>query len=50
MKKRITITIEEELFERFRSYCSQNAMKVSSKIEKLIEEFLNSENNESSVK
>lgn len=37
MKKRITITLDEDVFSRFREYCGQNGMKVSSKIEKLIE-------------
>jgi hypothetical protein len=37
LKKRITITLDEDVFSEFREYCSSNAMKVSSKIEKLIE-------------
>ena len=45
LKKRITITVEEETFERFRRYCSENAMKVSSRIEKFIEDFLKEKDN-----
>jgi len=40
LKKRITITLDEDVFSKFREYCNDNAMKVSSKIEKLIENVI----------
>ena len=41
MKKRISITISEDLFDSFRTYCKDNGMKVSSKIEIILKEALN---------
>lgn len=32
-KKRVNFTVEEELFNRFRSYCKKKNIKMSSKIE-----------------
>ena len=40
MKKRISITLSEDLFESFRTYCKDNGMKVSSKIEILLKDAL----------
>lgn len=40
MKQRINITIDENLIKEFQEYCKKRAMKVSSKIELLIEEEL----------
>ena len=36
MKKRINITIDENLIKKFQEYCKKGGMKVSSKIEILI--------------
>ena len=40
MKQRINITIDENLIKKFQEYCKKRAMKVSSKIELLIEKEL----------
>lgn len=37
---RITITLPTELLEKFRKYCEENAMKVSTRIAKLIKKDL----------
>jgi len=44
MKKRINITVEDKLIEKFQDYCKKKAMKVSSKIELLIKEELKNAN------
>ncbi len=40
MKKRIKITIDNKLVKKFQEYCARRGMKVSSKIELLINEEL----------
>ncbi len=36
MKRRIDITLEEILIEKFRKYCKKEGMKISTRIELLI--------------
>lgn len=36
MKKRINITIDEELIKKFQEWCKKRGMKVSTRIELLI--------------
>ena len=40
MKTKLTITIDKELIKRFKEFCDREGYKVSTKIDKLIEEFL----------
>lgn len=39
MKVRLTITIDENILKRFKEVCERYGYKVSTKIEKLVEEF-----------
>jgi len=38
-KKKITMTIDEEIFLKFKKLCNENAMKVSSKVELMMRDF-----------
>mgnify|MGYP001561328479 CR=1 FL=1 len=40
MKTKITITIEKEVLKKFREICDKEGYKISTKIEKLVGEFL----------
>lgn len=40
VKKKISMTIDEEVFENFKSYCKKNGMKISTKVESLMRETL----------
>jgi len=40
MKKRINITIDDNILARFKQVCSDEGFKISTKIEKLIERFM----------
>ena len=40
MKRHVDITIDEEIYEQFKKYCTERAMKVSPKIELLIKGVL----------
>lgn len=37
-KKKITITIDKDIFEQFKSYCKNNGMKISTKVELLMKD------------
>ena len=37
-KKKISMTIEDEVFEAFKNYCAKNGMKISTKVETLMRE------------
>ena len=37
-KKKISMTIEEDVFESFKEYCRRNGMKISTKVETLMRE------------
>jgi hypothetical protein len=39
-KRKITITVDEKLFAAFKHLCGANAMKVSSRVELLMQEWL----------
>lgn len=39
-KKRISLTVDEDTYRVFRSYCYDNGMKVSTKIEQLIKDLM----------
>ena len=39
MKTRLTITIEERILNRFKEICKKEGYKISTKLERLIEEF-----------
>lgn len=38
VKKKISMTIEQEVFEAFKNYCGKNGMKISTKVETLMRE------------
>lgn len=40
----ITITVDSEIFERFKKLCERNDIKVSTKINTLIKEWLENNN------
>ncbi|MFW6026135.1 MAG: ribbon-helix-helix domain-containing protein [Candidatus Woesearchaeota archaeon] len=40
--ERLTITLPEELLKEFREHCKENAINMSGKIAKLIEDYLDS--------
>ncbi len=37
-KKKISMTIDEHVFEEFKGYCERNGMKISSKVELMMRE------------
>jgi antitoxin component of RelBE/YafQ-DinJ toxin-antitoxin module len=37
-KKKITMTIDSDIFSEFKSYCDQNGMKISSRVELLMKD------------
>ncbi|MFC1648285.1 hypothetical protein ACFL1B_02390 [Nanoarchaeota archaeon] len=41
-KRKITMTIDDEIFSEFKQLCKSNAMKVSSKVELMMKEFVDS--------
>lgn len=43
MKKKVTMTIDEGVYERFKKYCEDRGMKVSPKIELYMRGILNAE-------
>ncbi|MEK6946390.1 MAG: hypothetical protein AABX32_02180 [Nanoarchaeota archaeon] len=40
-KTKVSFTIDEELFNKYRSYCKQNGINMSGKVENYIKEELN---------
>lgn len=40
MKTKLTITIDEEILKEFRELCRKEGFKMSTKIERLVEEFI----------
>jgi antitoxin component of RelBE/YafQ-DinJ toxin-antitoxin module len=40
MKTKLTITIDEKILEKFREICEREGYKMSTKIERLVEEFI----------
>jgi len=40
MKTKLTITIDKELIKRFKEFCDKEGYKVSTKIEKIVRDFL----------
>ena len=43
-KKRYNFTIDQDVMNRFRSYCSKNGIVMSNKIEELIKNFISHPN------
>lgn len=39
-KKKVTMTVDEKIFSAFKHACGANAMKVSSKVELMMRDFL----------
>jgi hypothetical protein len=48
LKKRITITVGEDIFSEFRRFCQINGMKVSSKVERMMIESMRNNHAEAS--
>jgi len=46
MKKRITITVDENLLKIFRKTCNEHGYKISTKIGVLIRDFLKNKNDD----
>ncbi len=40
----ITVTVDEEVFEEFKKLCEKNDIKVSTKVNSLMKEWINSNN------
>jgi len=40
----ITVTIDEEVFEKFKKLCEENDIKVSTKVNSLMKEWVNNNN------
>lgn len=38
VKKKISMTIDENIFEEFKKFCEENGMKISTKVEILMKE------------
>jgi antitoxin component of RelBE/YafQ-DinJ toxin-antitoxin module len=38
VKRKISMTIDEEVFRNFRDFCKQNGMKISTKVELLMKD------------
>jgi len=38
VKKKISMTIDEDIFNDFKSYCEKNGMKISTKVELLMKD------------
>jgi len=39
-KQKISMTIDEEIYDQFKNYCKNNGMKISTKVEILMKETL----------
>ena len=39
-KQKISMTIEEEIYNQFKNYCQNNGMKISTKVEILMKETI----------
>jgi len=42
MKEKLTITIDKKILMKFRKICNEEGFKLSTKIEKLVENFIKS--------
>jgi len=40
VKQKISMTIDEEIYNQFKKYCQNNGMKISTKVEILMKETL----------
>ena len=40
MKKKVTLSIDSKIYEKFQKYCEENAIMLSKKIELWIKDFL----------
>lgn len=40
MKKKVTISLDSKIYDKFREYCDENAIMLSKKIELWLKEFL----------
>jgi hypothetical protein len=46
MKKKVTLSLEERVYDDFKKYCEKNAIMLSRKIEIWIEEFMDKNKDE----
>ncbi len=49
-KKKVTLSLDSNIYSDFREYCDENAIMLSKKIEIFINEFLNEMNRKSKNK
>jgi len=40
MKKKVTLSVDSKVYEKFQKYCEENAIMLSKKIELWIKDFL----------
>ena len=40
MKKKVSMTIDDDVFEEFREYCEANGMKISTKVEAMMKDTM----------
>ena len=43
MKKKVTLSLDADIYDKFQKYCEENAIMLSKKIELWIKDFLKSE-------
>jgi len=43
MKKKVTLSLDADIYEKFQKYCEENAVMLSKKIELWIKDYLKSE-------
>ena len=46
MKKKVTLSFDSKVYDKFRKYCEENAIMLSKKIEIWMKEFLESKKSE----
>ncbi|MBS3091051.1 hypothetical protein J4217_01215 [Candidatus Pacearchaeota archaeon] len=44
MKEKVTLSIEKEVYKKFRKYCDDNAIMLSKKIELIMKRIMDEEN------
>ncbi len=46
MKKKVTLSLDDHVYKQFQTYCEDNAIMLSKKIELFMKEFLTTEKKE----
>jgi len=50
MQKRVTLSLDDKSYEKFQKFCEENDIIVSKRIERLMNEMLDKENNKGGKK